>query len=174
MADVTSLLTTVQGIPFEHLIISPWFIIIIVYVGATFPFAIKGILDLGGWLRDRERLKSGYMKLYKDLTNHRRLKIWAKPSGRKVTIKGEEGYPYELPIKVGKEFLGVDINYKEDPAKVTAQLQKIEKDKIKAAEKAEKMAKKNAAKTVLDIHVEKKPTEDEIRLAGDIIRRMTQ
>ena len=97
-----------QGIPISYLISSPWFVGIIVFATLAIPLSAFGIKYIWTWVDTWKKLREGYIENWKKMTNGRWKRFWGRPIGRKMNIKGEEGWEYELPIFVGKDMMGLE------------------------------------------------------------------
>jgi len=93
---------------------NPFFIVFIVVILLMIPFSLIGITTVSGWLTSWKRQREGWIKIRKKLSNGRWVEFWSKPTGRKVKIKGEEGYEFELPIRIEKNYMGFQSDLKGD------------------------------------------------------------
>lgn len=101
-----------QGIPIQYFISSPWFIGVLVGFVLMVPLSVFGIRYIWGWIDTWMKLRDGYVEVWKKMTNGRWRRFWGRPIGRKISVKGEEGWEYELPIYVGKDKLGFESEVK--------------------------------------------------------------
>jgi hypothetical protein len=135
--------TATQGVPLIQFLLSPWFIVIIIYMLIFTPFGVIGIFSLANRIKNWNRQRGGWLKMRKKLSNLHWINFWVRPTGRKANIRTEEGIEIELPLEIKEGMLG------------------LEKDINNVHFESEKKQKKSKDKTVLDIHVE--PNKKEIR-----------
>lgn len=97
-----------SGVPIQYWLISPFFILIIITWIIFIPTGIWGISNLAFRLKDWMRVRDGWIKVRKKLSNFHWITFWAKPTGRKIKIKGEEGIEFEIPIQVEENMLSME------------------------------------------------------------------
>jgi len=93
---------------------NPFYLVFLLVFALMIPLSLLGIIKLGGWLDNWSKVRSGWIKIRKKLSNGRWIEMWAKPTGRKVKIKGEEGYEFELPVRIEKDYMGFQSHLKGD------------------------------------------------------------
>jgi hypothetical protein len=110
--NVTAAFQYMQGYDILYLINSPWFIIMLVLMIVFIPLGLYGMVALWKRIDVWMKVRNGYIRCRKKQTNGTWKNFWARPIGRKITVKGEEGWDYELPIFVGKDVMALekDIN----------------------------------------------------------------
>lgn len=64
------------------------------------PFGLIGIHNLWVRLRNWQRTRDGWIRVRKKLSNYHWIVFWAKPTGRKITVRGEEGFEFEIPFQI--------------------------------------------------------------------------
>lgn len=147
---------------FLEFMLSPLFIILIIYVLIFTPFGILGMGSLITRINNWNKQRSGFMKMRKKLSNLHWIDFWIKPTGRKTTIKTEEGIEMELPIEISEGMLGLE--------------KEITKVKFNSEKKVKEEKKKN--QTVIDIHVEPKKkgklSNVEMQELGNLLGRLNQ
>lgn len=98
---------------------NPFYLIFVIVGVAMVPLSFLGIKQLYGWLDNWAKVRSGYLKVYKKLSNGRWIRFWARPVGRRIKVKGEEGQTFEIPIRIEKNMLGYISDIKGNFAKAT-------------------------------------------------------
>lgn len=145
-----------QPVSIIQWLISPFFIFFLIYTFIFTPLGIIGIINIYHRIRNWTRIRAGWLKVRKKLSNLHWVTFWVKPTGRKANIKTEEGIEIELPLDFSEGMIG------------------LEKE-INSTFKSDKKPKEEKKKTVLDIHVkDEKPTKEEIEYAYDVLRRMVR
>lgn len=164
VTDIEMLQCSTQPVSVLQFLISPFFVIILIYFVCTIPFIGLGIIDVFNRVGNWSKQRAGYILMRKKLSNLHWLYFWTKPTGRKVSIKTEEGIELELPIEIQEGMLGLEKELKN--------VHFISDNKpCPECVKEEQKAKK--AKEKVDVHTEKgKPSQQEIEAAFDVIRRM--
>lgn len=144
-----------QPVSIIQWLISPIFIIFLIYFVCSLPFIILGVNDAGRRLRNWSKVRSGWLTMRKKLSNLHWIYFWVKPTGRKVNIKTEEGIEIELPIEIQEGMLGLEKEISDIHFKSDGKNKKVKQEKF------------------IDIHIEKtKPTQHEVEAAFDVLRRM--
>ena len=87
---------------------NPAYLIFLIIGILMIPLSLFGILHLYSWIDTWSKLKSGWIKVRKKLSNGRWVTFWARPTGRKIKIKGEEGMEYEVPVQIEKGMMGYE------------------------------------------------------------------
>lgn len=104
-----------------------WFLFFIL-VGIFFiPVGIFGYYSIFIRIRDFMRVRSGWLIVWKKLSNMRWISFWAKPTGRKIKTKTSEGIEIEIPIEIEKGKLGTMRRLKEVPTGVDIEKEEVEK-----------------------------------------------
>ena len=103
-------------------LLSPWFIAVLIFVILFTPLGIVGLISLINRLRNWERVRSGWIKIRKKVNSYQWNIFWIRPVGRKLKIKGEEGYEYELPFMVEEGMVGREKIFDDSPENVSKQI----------------------------------------------------
>jgi len=101
---------------------NPAYMIILLLTIFAYAFSFFGVLKIYEWISTWKKLRAGWIRLRKKLSNGRWVEFWAKPTGRKVKIKGEEGMIFELPVKIEKDYMGFQSNIKGDFKKASKKI----------------------------------------------------
>jgi len=73
------------------------------------PFGIFGLLKFREWFTGWLKVRSGYIRVRQRLPNGRWRIFWARPSGKKISIKDEEtGRNQDVPITLETGFEGYE------------------------------------------------------------------
>jgi hypothetical protein len=99
-AALNELAQTTQGVPFIQFLLSPWFIVILVFGIIFLPLGIVGIFSLYFRIRNWGRVRGGWIEIWKRMSNFHWLTFWSRPTGRKLKVKGEEGIELEIPFNI--------------------------------------------------------------------------
>lgn len=94
------------------MVLNPAYLIFLIIFIAMIPLSFFGILKINSWLSHWRKLRAGYIKVRKKLSNGRWIEFWARPTGRKIKVKGEEGLKFEIPVKIEKGFMGYQSKIK--------------------------------------------------------------
>jgi len=121
-AALNEVAQTTQGVPFVEFLLSPWFIAVLIFVILFTPLGIVGLISLINRLRNWERIRSGWIKIRKKVNSYQWNIFWIRPVGRKLKIKGEEGYEYELPFMVEDGMIGREKIFNDSPENVSKQI----------------------------------------------------
>lgn len=89
-----------QSVPFIQFLLSPWFIVILVFVIIFTPLGIIGIISLYGRINNWSRQREGWIRIRKRMSNYHWYVFWSRPTGRELTIKGEKGIELEIPFNI--------------------------------------------------------------------------
>jgi len=106
MADVAAevalegLTQSLEGISWLRFVLSPFFIVILIYIFISAPLMIVGIVSLFHRVRNWNRTRLGWIIIRKRMSNFHWLIFWSRPTGRKLKIKGEEGIELEIPFNI--------------------------------------------------------------------------
>lgn len=129
---------------------NPFFLIFLIIGIAMIPLSLLGIYQLSKWLDTWKKLRAGWIQVEKKLSNGRWVRFWARPTGRKIKIKGEEGMEFELPVAIEKGMMAYSSDFKGDfkearkldeADKESDNLKKAEKKMEEIEEKVEKLKK---------------------------------
>jgi hypothetical protein len=97
---------------------NPFYLIILLAIGLMIPLALLGIYSLIRWLDDWRKIRAGWIVVRKKLSNGRWIEFWARPVGRKIAVKGEEGMNFEIPVSIEKDYMGYQKDVKNVPLKI--------------------------------------------------------
>lgn len=134
---LNELAQSTQGISWLNFVLSPWFIVIIIYVLISFPFMLFGMANTYYRIRNWNRTRSGWIRIRKRLSNFHWDVFWSRPTGRKLSIKGEEGIELEIPFNI-------EVDRKDKDGKVIMNNGKPEKIPMMGLERETDLAPKEA------------------------------
>lgn len=95
-----------------------WFLFFLLTAIFFLPVGIYGYYSIYVKLRNFMRVRSGWLIVWKKLSNLRWISFWAKPTGRKIKTKTSEGIEIEIPIEIEKGKLGTMKRIEIDPSKI--------------------------------------------------------
>ncbi len=135
----------ITGVPLQYWLISPFFIFALISWIIFIPTGIFGITNIIFRLRSWLRVRDGWIKVRKKLSNYHWFIFWARPTGRKIKIKGEEGIEFEIPIQIEENMLameqetdilpkGEEKEKKTEPPSITppiVPIQEVKEEKVK-------------------------------------------
>lgn len=113
-----------------QLILDPMFELLIVTYIFLVPLSFIGVIALFHRLRNWQRARAGWIKIRKKLSNFHWVEFWAKPTGRKIKIKGEEGIEFEIPIQIEKGMLAMQSKYHGNPKNARSKEIKEPEEKV--------------------------------------------
>lgn len=91
---------------------NPFYMIFLIIGLFMIPLSLFGIVKIYEWVSTWQKLRAGWIKIRKKMSNGRWIEFWAKPTGRKVKLKGEEGMEFELPVRIEKDYMGYQSKIK--------------------------------------------------------------
>lgn len=92
-----------QGIPLIQFLLSPWFILILVFVIVFTPLGIIGIISIYHKISNWSKSREGWIRVRKRMSNYHWYGFWSRPTGREITVKGEKGIELEIPFNIEVE-----------------------------------------------------------------------
>jgi len=130
---------------------NPFYLLILLTVALMIPFSLVGISYLFTWLDGIIKVRGGWIRVRKKHSNGRWIEFWAKPTGRKVKIKGEEGMEFELPVLIEKDYMGYQSDTKGDFKEARKQALRDIKKEIVSKDVTKPVIPETILKKVIDL-----------------------
>lgn len=87
---------------------NPFFLVFLLVGLVMIPLSFFGAYQMYTWFNHWSKLRAGWIRVRKKLSNGRWVEFWARPVGRKIKIKGEEGLDFEVPVRIEKDYMGYE------------------------------------------------------------------
>lgn len=158
---------------------NPFYLIFLLIGALMIPFSLLGTVYLYSWLNTWQKLRSGWIKVRKKLSNGRWVEFWARPTGRKIKVKGEEGMEFEVPVQIEKNMMAYEselggkwIKSQDFVAEVEKRMAEIESKTEELEDLRAKNKKKSISfpKSIGELDVSKLTEEEKFSLMRRLVK----